>query len=212
MGNSDGLLETVSCVLNHLSLIPLSCMLTRMHSQLRVLILVTGVLVPGGCSHLDSHVATSSPSGAASPAQSPKSTPTAKHITVEDLKKLRWIEGTWRGTGVNQAPFFERYHFETPTTLIVETLADEKVDKVTETGRFELKDGEFGNNENGSRSVATALDDNSITFDPVFKARNSFKFQKESENSWKAILTWPASDKGPAGERIYNMERWPPKK
>jgi hypothetical protein len=59
--------------------------------------------------------------------------------------------------------------------------------------------------------VATALDDNSITFDPVFKARNTFKFQKESADSWKAILTWPASEKAPAGERIYNMERWPKK-
>ncbi|MDX6611457.1 MAG: hypothetical protein QOD75_643 [Blastocatellia bacterium] len=138
-------------------------------------------------------------------------TPHAKRITADDLKKLKWIEGTWRGTGDGQAPFFERYHFENPTTLVVEGLADEKVDKVKETSRFELKDGEFGNDEDGSRSVATALDDNSITFDPVAKASNRFRFQKESVDSWKAILSWPASAKRPAGQRIYNMERWPKK-
>jgi hypothetical protein len=167
-----------------------------------------------GCSHVDSHLANNSsgPAAAAPTAATPRPTPVAKKITADDLKKLRWIEGTWRGTGVGQGPFFERYSFENPTTLLVEGLADEKVDKVTETGRFELKDGEFGQtNEQGSRSVATALDDNSITFDPVFKMRNSFRFQKESADSWKAILTWPVSEKGPAGERIYNMERWPKK-
>lgn len=193
-------------------------MLTRVYSPSRLVALIwtlpcaLSLAVAAGCSHIDSHVATSSHSNAASPVQSPKPTPVAKHITVEDLKKLRWIEGTWRGTGGGVAPFFERYHFENFNTLVVEGLADEKVDKVSETSRFELKDGEFGSNEDGSRSVATALDDNSITFDPVFKARNTFRFQKESPDSWKAILTWPASEKGPAGERVYNMERWPPRK
>jgi hypothetical protein len=164
-----------------------------------------------GCSHVDSHVASSTPANAAS--QSPKPAPVAKQITVEDLKKLRWIEGTWRGTGGGVPPFFERYRFENPTTLVVEGLADEKVEKVTETSRFELNDGEFGStSEQGSRSVATALDDNSITFDPVVKARNTFRFQRESPDSWKAILTWSANEKGPAGERVYNMERWPPVK
>jgi hypothetical protein len=184
-------------------------MLSRMSSSIKYLTLFVALIL-SGCSHLESHLANNSSSPAA--AQStPKPTPQAKHITVEDLKKLRWIEGTWRGTGDGQKPFFERYHFENPTTLVVEGLADEKVDKVTETSHFELKDGEFGNNENGSRSVATALDDTSITFDPVTKARNTFRFQKESPDSWKAILTWPANEKSPAGQRIYNMERWPKK-
>ncbi len=182
-----------------------------MHSRTILLILIIVALVATGCSHLESHYGAHETTSA-SPAPATRPTPAPKRISVDELTKLRWIEGTWRGTGVDQPPFFERYHFESPTTLLVETLADEKVDKVTETSRFELKDGEFGNNENGSRSVATALDDNSITFDPVFKARNTFRFQKESPDSWKAILTWPASDKAPAGQRIYNMVRWPPKK
>jgi hypothetical protein len=188
-------------------------MLSGMRSPTIPLTLTMVALVAAGCSHLKFHYgAGQTTSASPTPAPTTRPAPTPKHISADDLKKLRWIEGTWRGTGVDQPPFFERYHFENPTTLVVEGLADEKVDKVTETSRFELKDGEFGNNENGSRSVATALDDNSITFDPVFKARNTFRFQKESPDSWKAILTWPATDKAPAGQRIYNMERWPPPK
>jgi hypothetical protein len=139
----------------------------------------------------------------------PSSTAAPKRITTEDLRKLRWIEGSWRGTGKDQPPFFERYRFESDSVLAVDSFEDETLKKVTETSRFELKDGEFGGGGEGSRYVATALDDNSITFGPVLKARNSFTWRRESKDAWTAILTWPANKDKPAGERIYNMERWP---
>jgi hypothetical protein len=132
--------------------------------------------------------------------------PKPKLITTTDLQKLRWIEGSWRGSGGDQAPFFERYRFENETTLAVDTIEGEKV---TDTTRFELKNGEFGGGSDGSRYVAIALDDNSITFAPVMKARNSFRWQRETADSWKAVLNWPAANGKPAGERVYNMERWP---
>ena len=106
-------------------------------------------------------------------------------------------------------PFFERYKFENESTLAVETFADETLTKVEDVSRFELKDGTFGHSEGASGSVATALDENSITFDPVGKG-NSFRWQRETGNSWKAVLNW--TDKtGIAKQRIYNMERWPAK-
>jgi hypothetical protein len=142
-----------------------------------------------------------------SPQAIPAPTVTAKTLTSADLKKLRWIEGTWRGTGDGQAPFYERYRFENDTTLAVETLEGDKQDKVADVTRFELKDGQFGGGSEGSRYVATSLDDKSITFDPVTKARNSFRWERESENSWKATLNW--TEGKIAKERVYHMERWP---
>jgi hypothetical protein len=138
-------------------------------------------------------------------AASPSPSPSPITITTSELVKLRWIEGTWRGTGVDQPPFYERYTFENDSTLVVEGLADETLSKVNDTSRFELKDGHFGHTEGESGSVATALDDNSISFAPVGKG-NYFRFQRESENSWKAILNWTGKD-GTPKERIYNMER-----
>jgi len=121
-----------------------------------------------------------------------------------DLAKLRWIEGNWRGSGVDQAPFFERYRFENDTTLAVDSFPDEKLEKVDDTSRYELKDGQF---TNGSY-VASAIDEKGIDFEPVAgKAKNSFRWQRESADKWTAILKWPASDGKPARERIYNMER-----
>ncbi len=153
---------------------------------------------------------TSNPASGPGPEASSRK-PILKNITSADVAKLRWIEGSWRGTGDIDKPFYERYKFENETTLAVESFDDDTFSKPTDLSRFELKDGEFGSTgPDGSRSAASAIDANSVTFEPVVKSRNSFRFQRESENSWKAMLTWPATDTTPAGQRNYLMERWPP--
>lgn len=130
-----------------------------------------------------------------------------------DLAKLKWIEGTWRGSGVDQPPFFERYRFEDENTLAVDAFPDEKLDKVNDTTRFVLKDGEFSNDggSDGARWSASVIDDQGITFEPLAKARNTFRWERESADIWKAILKWPATEGKPARERIYKMERIPGK-
>ncbi|MFZ0747780.1 MAG: hypothetical protein WAM70_00365 [Pyrinomonadaceae bacterium] len=146
------------------------------------------------------------------PQATPTPTPvpaTPAKLTAEDLKKLRWIEGTWRGTVVNQPAFFERYRWENDTTLAVDGFENEKLEKVTDTTRFELKDGEFGGGSDGARYVATALDDNSIRFGPVMKVRNFFVWKRESKDVWTAIIQpLPRPDR-PVKETFYKMERLP---
>src|SRR5689334_3118913 len=87
-----------------------------------------------------------------------------KRFTTTDLQKLRWIEGTWRGTGDVEKPFFERYRFENDSVLAVDGFADETLTKITETTRFELKGGEFGGGNEGSRWVAKSIDDRGVEF------------------------------------------------
>lgn len=145
----------------------------------------------------------------ASTVQEGQSQPTPKRISTSDLKRLRWIEGAWRGTGDVEKPFFERYHFENNSTLVVESFTDETLSKVDEVTRFELRDGQFGNWGEGARWVATELDDNSITFSPVARARNTFRWERQSENIWKAVLVWSANGNTPAKQKVYQMERLP---
>ncbi|HEY3038957.1 MAG TPA: hypothetical protein VGJ66_09485 [Pyrinomonadaceae bacterium] len=178
--------------------------------QLIVVVLLLVMLVNlAGCARANSDYAASNRSSSSTPTAAPS--PTPKEITPADLAKLKWIEGTWRGTGGNVPPFYERYKFENESTLAVETLADETLTKVSEVSRFELKDGHFVHSEGDSGSVATALDDHSISFAPFGKPSNYFRFQRESDNTWKAILNWTDKN-GAAKERIYTMERWPAKK
>lgn len=182
-----------------------------MHCKHPVLVLLLAMFVNlTGCARMKSHY---DAHNTVSPSPTPTTlpSPTPKHITPADLAKLRWIEGTWRGTGGSVPPFYERYKFENDSTLVVETLADETLTKVTDTSRFELKDGHFGNSADDSGSVATALDDTSITFAPLGKASNTFRFQRGSDDTWKAILNWTDKN-GAAKELIYNMERSPAKK
>ncbi|HUQ34385.1 MAG TPA: hypothetical protein VM095_19850 [Pyrinomonadaceae bacterium] len=138
-----------------------------------------------------------------------QATPVPRRISAAELKKLRWIEGSWRGTGDVEAPFYERYHFEGESTLVVESFADETLSKVTEVTRFELKDGAFGNAGEVARWAATDLKDDSVTFEPIAGARNTFRWQRESANLWKATLNWPALGDKPARQRVYLMERLP---
>ncbi len=89
------------------------------------------LLVAAGC-------ARTKPNDAAqSPAAPTANSPTPQRIAVGDLAKLRWIEGTWRGTGDIDKPFYERYFFENDLTLVVEGVADETASKVTDVTRFD---------------------------------------------------------------------------
>lgn len=171
---------------------------------LPVIILLTII----GCAPKPTATSANAPLTQATPTPTPVPATPAK-LTADDLKKLRWIEGTWRGTGVTQPAFFERYRWENDTTLAVDSFENEKLEKVTDTTRFELKDGEFGGGSEGARYVATALDDNAITFGPVVKARNSFVWKRESKDLWTAIIQpLPRPDR-PTKETIYKMERLP---
>ena len=116
---------------------------------LAVLVVLTGT----GCS---SHHTTPVSETQKSRAPAPKS------VTTADLAKLRWIEGTWRGTGDIDKPFYERYHLENDSALVMEEL-DETLTRVKNVSRYELKNGQFSN---GSY-VATEFDDKSITFSPL---------------------------------------------
>lgn len=180
----------------------------RSHKFTQLGLLLVLVINFAGCARLraDYEVQKAAP---ANPTPGFSLAPVPKEIAAADLAKLRWIEGTWRGTGGGVPTFYERYKFENDTTLTVESFEDETLNKVSDVSRFELKDGHFAYKTDAAGSVAIALDDSSITFAPLGKG-NFFRWQRESQDAWKAVLNW--TDKSAAKERVYQMERWPAKK
>ena len=144
-------------------------------------------------------------------AETPKPTATpAPAFTAQDIAKLKWIEGTWRGMDGDK-PFYERYKLE-DTTLVVDTLTDGNLSKVEDTGRFELKNGEFGQGEGDTRTIASSITDNSIQFVPAVPGKaNNFRFERQNDGTWSAILEWPATADMPPRKKSYKMEPWPKK-
>jgi len=127
-------------------------------------------------------------------------------ITVRDFRRLRWIEGSWRGSGSGQAPFYERYRFADDSTLVVDGFADSTLATVTESTRFQLRGGLLGN-PGAVRWVASRLDDRAVDFVPVAGARNTFTWRYDTPDRWTALLHWPASDTRPARDATYTMVR-----
>lgn len=132
----------------------------------------------------------------------------SKKFTAADVAKLKWLEGTWRGMDGDK-PFYERYKVE-ETALVVESLnADGSVKGAPD--RFELKDGEFGKGEGDERSVASEITADHIQFVPAVPGKsNSFRFERQPNNTWRAVLDWPAKPDKPARQKIYIMEPWKP--
>jgi hypothetical protein len=147
----------------------------------------------------------------ATPAAAP---PRAQRITVRELRQLRWIVGDWRGEGTQgttQAPFFERYRFADDSTLLVESSADSTWSRSTETSRFALRGGRFGNEGTGALWVATTLDSVSVRFLPVAHARNSFTWGRQANIGatleWTAVIETPVAGHDLPRRRHYLMRR-----
>jgi hypothetical protein len=141
--------------------------------------------------------------------QDPMAQPTPSNkFTAADIAKLKWIEGTWRGMDGDK-PFYERYKLE-KEALVVEGLnADGSVKG--EPDRFELKNGEVGNGEGNNRSAASEITADYIQFVPAVPGKmNRFRFERQSNGTWRAVLEWPATADKPARQKIYIMEPWKP--
>ena len=184
-------------------------------STYRLLIIIASfALVFSACSSSANQNTASEPAANTSAEANPGPTPSNK-ITDADVAKLKWLEGSWRGMDGDK-PFYERFRFE-GSTMIVETLEDGDLSKVTEAGRFELKDGEFGQTIGDSRSAASEITDDSIQFvpskipgSPEDKAPKgpSYRFKREADGTWSATLQTQASRGQAASEKTYKMEPW----
>src|SRR5687768_8924780 len=171
------------------------------------LIVGASILIAGACSAGEGQKANGESSRANGAAPSVQPTP-GRNFTTADVTRLKWIEGTWRGMDGDK-PFYERYRIE-ENAMVVEGLKEDGTPD-GEPGRFELKDGEFGKGEGDKRSAASEITAEYIQFVPAVAGQvNNFRFERQSDGTWNAILEWPSTPKWPPRQKIYKMEPWPP--
>ena len=141
---------------------------------------------------------------ASAPTPPARSEPALADVTREQFAQLRWIEGSWRGTGgEGQAPFYERYDVVDDTTILMQSFADSTLRRATSESRIVLTGGRVLNTEGTGAHVsgASRIDATSIHFVPV---RDGYTF------SWRRGATvdeWIATV-GASGDRTYTMRRW----
>lgn len=138
-------------------------------------------------------------------------------VVGRDLRALQWIEGTWRGSGDQQAAFYERYRLADDSTLVVETFGDSTVTTVTETTRFRLREGKLTSAPGASgepapaapRWFASSLSPDSVRFEPLIAVHNVFVWRRgNTPDEWTAVLNWASSPTRPRRQATYTMRRW----
>lgn len=128
-------------------------------------------------------------------------------FTKSDLAKLRWIEGSWRGSDAEgKLSFYENYQFVGGELVIKSYAQDSTFTKVKRQGRVYLQNGEIIHRGEGMLWSATKLNDSQVEFAPKKKATNSFIWQRESADVWIARLMFN-DETGKPKEVVFRMER-----
>jgi hypothetical protein len=120
-----------------------------------------------------------------------------------DFAKLRWLEGTWQGSGGGYDAFFERYHFVNDSTIEMTAFKDGTLTAVGSRSIIALRAGRIINESGSGRHEASKLTGNIVQFIPIRGATGSFMFQRMARDRWTATL----QPRGNAKRTVYEMKR-----
>lgn len=126
-------------------------------------------------------------------------------FSTADFARLKWLEGTWKGTAPNEAPFFERYRFANDSTIEITYFADSALTRTTGTGRVYLSVGRIFHTFGPGRWAATHVDDGGAYFVPQTNAHNTFAWSVQSPDAWTATVRMGLS--GHDRVTVYEMRR-----
>ena len=126
-------------------------------------------------------------------------------FAASDFAKLKWLEGTWRGSAVGQEPFFERYRFVNDSTIEISYYRDSTLTRESGTGRVYLTVGRIYHTTGSGRWGATRVDSSGIYFIPQVNARNTFAWAYQSADTWTATLRSGAT--GRETVTVFEMKR-----
>jgi hypothetical protein len=147
---------------------------------------VASVLLLAACGRPDRQIPVDT---AAPPAGAPGPVVAGK-FTLDEFRRLRWLDGRWRGFMPDGNKFYEEYQVRDDSTIVKYGFADSTFSKATDTSRVQLRGGTVSNDGHNSRWVATRLDSTGIDFAPQQGATNHFTWAQESPTQWNATLRW----------------------
>jgi hypothetical protein len=122
-----------------------------------------------------------------------------------DLAKLKWLEGTWRGTAPNEPTYYERYKFANDSTIEITYFNDSSLSRATGDGRVYLSAGKIFHTFGPGRWAATHVDESGAFFVPQANAHNTFAWSVQSPEAWTATVRTGLS--GHERVTVYEMRR-----
>jgi hypothetical protein len=128
------------------------------------------------------------------------STSQSVSYSKNDLRKISWIEGNWKGMD-GQNPFYEIYKFTNDSSIEITSYEWNGRDSSHSSKSYlSWQNGRYFLGDDQNYSVVE-ITDKSIYMDPNNKANNSILWKINDANSWMAIL------KSKNVEKTYKMER-----
>ena len=121
------------------------------------------------------------------------------------LRQLAWLEGRWRGSEDEGAPFFESYHVVSDYLIEGHTYTDSTFRTAKDTSLIQLQGDEV---VTGSNAVAVELDSASVRFETRGGA-SGYTWTRIDPDRWTAVITW-SNAKGEPQRKTYFMSRVAP--
>ena len=135
--------------------------------------------------------------------------PAPQTVTTAEFQQLRWLQGSWKGSGGGIDAFYERYTWVDDSTIRKFDIdGPAAAAAVKDSGDITLRGGVVRSGSPERSWIVVSLDSASVTFAPERNASNGFEWRRIAPDAWTARLTWDSA--GIARERTYDMKAFVP--
>ncbi|MBC7897990.1 MAG: hypothetical protein H7066_21390 [Cytophagaceae bacterium] len=119
------------------------------------------------------------------------------NISFERFKQLRWVVGSWKGSGGNYPAFYESYDMVDDSTMRRYSWSDSTFSSKQDSARFEWRAGRLAQVRNGRAFPALKFTGDTLQWQPP-----SATWIRTSSDAWIAILA--------DGGTTYTLVRYKP--
>ena len=126
------------------------------------------------------------------------------YLTRLEFRQLRWLVGTWRGSGLSVPERFEEYAVRDDSTLVMRAYADSTFQVVTDSGTIEWRNGAVKSRSGKATYVVIAFSASAVRFMRPGAWGGGHTYRMISGDEWTATLH---ADTRRGKATIYTMQR-----
>ncbi|HEY0590516.1 MAG TPA: hypothetical protein VGF40_02005 [Thermoanaerobaculia bacterium] len=128
-------------------------------------------------------------------------------FTKDDLARLKFLEGRWKGIGPDGAAFYEEYDFPDPETLRSRRYPDARFTASTDSSTVTLEDGSILARWGRFSWKASEISSDRACFDPL-DAPGRFCWDRRTDSFVAVTQRW-TDEKGDEQSYTVALERVP---